>query len=211
MKIKKLPSFLKNKWKQLNLKHKTITLVLTAFVLIILIYKFIFYIPPIFDSSGRNLLDRPIDFFSFSWHATKGSIYSNYLKKPRRAHTEFAKAGWFSKNYLEKKFRTDVITRRLAVEALSRAAELPAGEVMELYYNGMGYFYIQQFGRASFYFERAIEAKPDFADAYYRLGIIAEENNDLAQAISLYKKTAELLPNHIDTLVALERLSRKQE
>jgi tetratricopeptide (TPR) repeat protein len=202
---------LKKTWENLSRKNKAVFLFLTAAVVIILLYKLIFYIPPIFDSGGRNLLDRPIDFLSFSWHATKGSIFSNYLKKPRRAHTEFAKAGWFSRNYLEKKFRTDVAARRLAVEALSRAAELPAGDVMELYYNGMGYFYIQQYDRAAAYFEKVIESDPDLADAYYRLGSIAEENNDLSRAVSLYEKAFELLPNHIDSLMALERLSRKQE
>jgi tetratricopeptide (TPR) repeat protein len=211
MKMEWRLTFMNKKWEQLSRKNKTITLILTASVVIILLYKMIFYIPPIFDSGGRNFLDKPIDFVSFSWHATKGSIFSNYLKKPRRAHTEFAKAGWFSKSYLEKKFSADVATRKLAVEALSRAAELPAGEVMELYSNGMGYFYIQQYNRAAAYFEKAIESKPDFADAYYRLGIIAEESNNLSHAISLYEKTVELLPNHIDSLLALERLSREQE
>jgi tetratricopeptide (TPR) repeat protein len=208
MKSERRFAIIKKKWEQMSQKNKTIILTLTALVVIILFYKIIFYIPPIFDSSGRNILDRPIDFMSFSWHATKGSIYSNYLKKPRRAHTEFAKAGWFSKNYLEKKFRADEATRRLAIEALSRAAELPAGDVMELYYNGMGYFYIQQYGKATSYFEKTIESQPDFADAYYRLGLIAEENNNPSLAISMYEKAVELLPNHLDSLISLERLSR---
>ncbi len=57
----------------------------------------------------------------------------------------------------------------------------------------------------------AIELKPDFADAYYRLGVIAEKEQNWEKAQSLYEKTLNILPDHLDSLKALKKIKEKSE
>jgi tetratricopeptide (TPR) repeat protein len=56
-------------------------------------------------------------------------------------------------------------------------------------------------------FGKAIELEPDFADAHYRLGVCYENQGDQDEALRLYERTVELLPNHLDGLLAVRRMS----
>ncbi len=53
--------------------------------------------------------------------------------------------------------------------------------------------------------------KQDFADAYYRLGIIAEKEQKWEKAQSFYEKTLNILPDHSDSLKALKKIKEKSE
>jgi tetratricopeptide (TPR) repeat protein len=57
-------------------------------------------------------------------------------------------------------------------------------------------------------FRKAIELEPDFADAHYRLGVCYEEQGNKDEALRLYENTVELLPNHLDGLLAVRKLRK---
>jgi len=67
-------------------------------------YKFILYTPYPINHQKRNFIDKSIDFFSFGWHLTKGSIYEEYIKDSKKAQKEFARAAWYREIYLKNKF-----------------------------------------------------------------------------------------------------------
>ena len=179
------------------------------FIIIVLLYKVIFYTPPLLDTGQRNFLELTIDFFSFGWHATKGSILNDYLHKPSRAKTQFAKAGWYRSKYLEKRFGVDRATRKVASDAIKKTMDLSTENPMLFYFNGLQKLLLKQYAEAKAELERFVDLQPEFADAYFRLGLIAEEENDLIKAKSLYEKTVELLPNHLEGLKALREINKK--
>ena len=57
---------------------------------------------------------------------------------------------------------------------------------------GKYYFNNNDFNNAIYYFKKAIELKPDFAEAYYNLGISFYYNGKRDEAISFLKKSIEI-------------------
>tara|TARA_Y100000588_G_C14145892_1_gene878349 strand:- start:559 stop:1284 length:726 start_codon:yes stop_codon:yes gene_type:complete len=55
-------------------------------------------------------------------------------------------------------------------------------------------------------FQKATRLKSDFADAYYQTGVCYELQERLKEAVEMYQKAVDLLPNHLDGLMALERI-----
>ena len=55
-------------------------------------------------------------------------------------------------------------------------------------------------------FRKAIELKPDFAPAYYNLGIVLKKQGKDGEAIVAYRKAIELKPNDADPLENLALL-----
>ena len=51
--------------------------------------------------------------------------------------------------------------------------------------------------KAEFLYRKAIEIKPDFAEAYYNLGIILSDLGKLEEALFLYRKAIEIKPDYI--------------
>lgn len=84
--------------------HVVFIFCLCLIILFLIIYKTLFYIPPLLDQGKRNIAEKTIDFFCFGWHLTTGSIHMAYLKNHDNAIKEFAKAGWYRKKYLAKRF-----------------------------------------------------------------------------------------------------------
>jgi tetratricopeptide (TPR) repeat protein len=76
---------------------------------------------------------------------------------------------------------------------------------------GLSCIHLKKLAKAKGYLDKAIELNPFFADAYYRLGIIAEKEQNWKKAHSLYKKTLNILPDHLDSLKALKKIKEKSE
>ena len=69
---------------------------------------------------------------------------------------------------------------------------------------------LRQLGRpheATGHYRQALELNSDFADAHYRIGLCLESQGDKAAALAKYEGAVMLLPNHLDGMLALERLS----
>ena len=92
----------------INKKYKLFYIFFISLIIIsIIIYKIIFYIPPLLDSGKRNIIEKTIDFLWFGWHFTKASIYKDYIRNSDKANKELGKAGWYKKKYLVKQFRVN--------------------------------------------------------------------------------------------------------
>ena len=64
---------------------------------------------------------------------------------------------------------------KMAVEAFSKVTDSNPDDVMGYYYLSLSYLGLKKLIKANKCLERVTELKPDFADAYYRLGFIAEK------------------------------------
>ena len=49
-------------------------------------------------------------------------------------------------------------------------------------------------------YRKAVEVKPDFADAYLNLGIVLKEEGELVEAIATYRKAIEVKPEFSSAL-----------
>ena len=78
------------------------------------------------------------------------------------------------------------------------------------FYN-LGYIYFQQdsIDKAEKNFNIAVSVAPQYADAYYMIGLCAEVNDDNAKAINYYDQTLKIKGNHELAIKGLNRL-RKQ-
>ena len=56
---------------------------------------------------------------------------------------------------------------------------------------------LKQFDAAIKYYKKALEIKPDYAEAYYNMGIALKDNGDLDAAIDSYKKALEIKPDYV--------------
>ena len=56
---------------------------------------------------------------------------------------------------------------------------------------------LKQFDSAIKYYKKALEIKPDYAEAYYNMGIALKDNGDLDAAIDSYKKALEINPDYV--------------
>ena len=57
---------------------------------------------------------------------------------------------------------------------------------------------LENFKKASIFYEKAIEINPNFSEAYNNLGIVFKRFGKVQKAISCYKKTIQLQTNHAD-------------
>jgi tetratricopeptide (TPR) repeat protein len=56
---------------------------------------------------------------------------------------------------------------------------------------------LRQFDAAIKYYKKALEIKPDYAEAYYNMGIALKDKGDLDAAIDSYKKALEIKPDYV--------------
>ena len=56
---------------------------------------------------------------------------------------------------------------------------------------------LKQFDAAIKYYKKALEIKPDYAEAYYNMGIALKDNGDLDAAINSYKKALEIKSDYV--------------
>ena len=56
---------------------------------------------------------------------------------------------------------------------------------------------LKQFDAALKYYKKALEINPDYAEAYYNMGIALKDNGDLDAAIDSYKKALEIKPDYV--------------
>jgi tetratricopeptide (TPR) repeat protein len=89
------------------------------------------------------------------------------------------------------------------VSEYEKALEIYRGLVVEFpqderpYYNtGYVYYKMRNLAKAKSNFERAIKVDPTYADAYYMLGLCAEDIRDYKTAQSFYRQTLNLEPKH---------------
>ena len=58
-------------------------------------------------------------------------------------------------------------------------------------------------------YNKALSIKPDYADAYYNLGIALQDQSKLEEAIEAYKKALSIKPDYADAYynmgIALQR------
>ena len=97
-----------------------------------------------------------------------------------------------------------------AQQAYERAVADRPNDSYAVYKVGRALLARDRFQGASERFRKAVELGPDFADAHYRLGVCYEKLGDAEEAFRLYEKTVELLPNHLDGLLAVKRIGESR-
>ena len=76
----------------------------------------------------------------------------------------------------------------------------------------MGYVnfvYLENNEVALDYFNRALEAKPDYIDAYYNKGRVLEQMGKYAQAEEIYKQILKMQPNYQLAIDAVNRIQNQ--
>jgi tetratricopeptide (TPR) repeat protein len=63
---------------------------------------------------------------------------------------------------------------------------------------GLAYTELDKFKEAIEAYEKALEIKPDYYEAYYGIGVAYASSNKFKEAIKAYKKAIEIKPSHDD-------------
>ena len=192
-------------------------------VIMIIIYRFTSYSPPFLDDGKRNVMDRIIDFFSFGWHITKGSIYKDYLINSDMGRKEFGKAGWYRKIYLEKKFngetansfsifnlykKLDVnsILEKLYIHELEKKAR---SNVAFIYEAGERFIIYRNWKMAKKAFSMVADSNEGDTMGYYYLGLSYLNLNELDHAKFSFEKVVNLSPDFADAYYRLGLIAKK--
>jgi len=195
------------------------------FILITIVFRFTLYSPPFLDNGNRNFMDRSIDFFSFGWHFTKASVYKDYLKKEDMANKEFAKAGWYRKLYLERKFKVEIEN---LFSVLGLYKKLDVNSILEKLYislldseKGSDIAFLQEAGEKFIIFknwEMAVKSLSAITDInqrdsmdYYYLGLSYFNLDKLDHAKFYFEKAAALTPDFADVYYWLGQIARKSK
>lgn len=57
-----------------------------------------------------------------------------------------------------------------------------------------------KFGDAVIEYQKAVQKDPNFAEAYYRMGLAFERDNKPTEAFAAYRQTTEIAPDHLEAL-----------
>jgi tetratricopeptide (TPR) repeat protein len=71
---------------------------------------------------------------------------------------------------------------KMAADAFSKVINSDSYDVMAYYHLGLSYLNLKRLTEAQQSFERVIELKTDFADAYFQLGLIEEKKKNWKRA-----------------------------
>jgi len=197
---------------------------ISVIIVFIIIYKVSFYTPPLLDSGKRNIAEKTIDFFSFGWHLTRGSIVRDYLGDRGGANEDFAKAGWYRKKYLVKRFRAKEEDITLALEVYKN---LNMNSIIEnLYFflmkdknnkisffreAGKKFIISKNWEMAVKAFSKVIESNPDDHLSYYYLGLSCIHLKKLAKAKEYLDMAIELKPDFADAYYRLGIIAEKEQ
>jgi len=200
------------------------TFFINVIIFSIIIYKISFYTPPLLDSGKRNIAKKTIDFLSFGLHLTKGSIVRDYLGDRGGANEDFAKAGWYRKKYLVKRFIVKEEDITLVLEVYKN---LDINSIKENLYiflmkdknNKISFFreagekfiISKNWEMAVEAFSKVIDSNPDDHLSYYYLGLSYIHLKKLAKAKEYLEKVIELKPDFADAYYRLAIIAEKEQ
>ncbi len=190
----------------------------------IILYKILFYTPPLLDPGKRNIAEKTIDFLSFGWHLTKGSIVRDYLGDRGGANEDFAKAGWYRKEYLVKRFRAKEEDITLVLEVYKNLNMNFINENLYFFLmkdknNKLSFFreagekfiISKNWEMATKAFSKVVDSNPNDHLSYYYLGLSCIHLKKLAKAKGYLDKTIELKPDFADAYYRLGVIAEKEQ
>ena len=197
---------------------------ISVIIFSIIIYKTSFYTPPLLDPGKRNIAEKTIDFLSFGLHLTKASIIKDYFGGGGTANKEFAKAGWYRKKYLVKRFRVKEEDITLVLEVYK---DLDINSIIEnLYFflmkdknNKISFFHeagekfiiSKNWEMAFEAFSKVIDSNPNDHLSYYYLGLSCFHLEKLQKANGYLDKAIELKPDFADAYYLLGVIAEKEQ
>ncbi len=190
----------------------------------IIIYKVSFYTPPLLDPGKRNIAEKTIDFLSFGWHLTKGSIIKDYFGDGGGANKVFARAGWYRKEYLVKRFRVKEEDVTLVLEVykdldINSNSESLYFFLMKDKNNKISFFreagekliIEKNWEMAAKAFSKVVDSNPNDHKSYYYLGLSCIHLKKLAKAKGYLNKAIELNPFLADAYYRLGIIAEKEQ
>ena len=127
----------------------------------------------------------------------------DYIRKAQQQFPEQATARYELALYLQSHGEPEE-----AIKHYDTLLMLQPNNYMVLYNVGyVNFVYLDNNEVALDYFNRALEAKPDYIDAYYNKGRVLEQTGQYAQAEEIYKQILKANPNY---KLAVEGINRIQ-
>ncbi len=190
----------------------------------IILYKILFYTPPLLDSGKRNIAEKTIDFLSFGWHLTKGSIIKDYFGDGSRANKVFARAGWYRKKYLVKRFRVKEEDITLVLELYKDSSinyivenlyfflrEIRNNKIKFFREAGEKFIIGKNWEMAVEAFSKVVDSNPDDHLSYYYLGLSCIHLRKLVKANGYLDNAIELKPDFADAYYRLGIIAEKEQ
>jgi len=206
-------------------KYKFIFIFFISVIIIsITIYKILFYTPPLLDSGKRNIAEKTIDFLTFGWHLTKGSIYKDYFENIDKSQMELVKAGLYRKKYLVKRFKVkgedlDLVLdvyKNLNINSLIEKLYvfLLSGKNYQIRFfreAGEEFFKYENWRVAVEAFSKVVDSNPDDYMSHYYLGLSYLHLKKFSVANEYFEKVIELKPDFADAYYRLGIIAEKEQ
>ncbi len=137
----------------------------------------------------------------------KNLLCIEYFNKALRIDTKNGEAIYFVG-----KFYQDTKRIPQAIDAYNKLLTIDKKNKNALYNLGaIQYVYLKDFEKAKAYFTQAIDADPEYAEAYLARGICFEELKNMADAEADYKMAVQSKPNFEEAIVHLNNLLDKRK
>lgn len=89
-------------------------------------------------------------------------------------------------------------TTPVFVERLARFAKLQSNNALANYYYAVSLYKARDAARAETYLKKTLQLDPKMGSAYLQLGILYSDRKDLGNALSCYRKAAEVSPDLVE-------------
>ncbi|MBQ8958164.1 MAG: tetratricopeptide repeat protein [Bacteroidales bacterium] len=88
--------------------------------------------------------------------------------------------------------------------------QLPDNYILLFNIGYVNYVYLENNEVALDYFDRALNANPNYIDAYYNKGRVLEQMGDYSRAVDIYKEVLKIQPDYRLAIDALNRIQREE-
>ncbi len=140
-------------------------------------------------------------------YATQQPPYAlDYLRKAQQQFPDQPTARYELALYLQSHGEPEEAVRHYDTLLMQR----PNNPIVLFNIGYVNYVYLENNEVALDYFDRALQAKPDYIDAYYNKGRVLEQMGQYAQAEGIYKEVLKLQPDYRLAVDALNRIQNQE-
>ncbi|MBR1513337.1 MAG: tetratricopeptide repeat protein [Bacteroidales bacterium] len=148
----------------------------------------------------------PVEQISRIYSAQQPSYALDYLRKAQQQFPDHATSRYELALYLQSHGFPEEAVQHYDTLLMLR----PDNYILLFNIGYVNYVYLENNEVALDYFNRALNANPNYIDAYYNKGRVLEQMGDYSQAVDIYKEVLKIQPDYRLAIDALNRIQREE-
>ena len=148
----------------------------------------------------------PVEQISRIYAVQQPSYALDYLRKAQQQFRDIPTARYELALYLQSHGKPEEALQHYDTLLMQR----PNNPIILFNIGYVNFVYLENNDVALDYFNRALQAKPDYIDAYYNKGRVLEQMGQYAQAQEIYKDVLKIQPNYPLAIEAINRIQNQE-